>query len=107
MLIKCLNQPFGQTAKLIILIPVLEPNHGLEHLPFRPVSGPRPLEVPLLVNTVVAKEIVTLLFHGGERLAALLAVGLFDPDRFSFGALRPGKGEIQEAFAPVSGTIEG
>ena len=115
MAVKGLGQPLDQPPLLVIFVPVLEADDGLAHLPFRAIPGPRPLEMPLLIYTMVTKKSRALAFERGIRIPALSADRALNSHRFRLGALRPGKGQVQGALGPVpgagvgavSGTTEG
>ena len=91
----------------VIFVPVLEADDRLENLPLRAIPGPRPLEMPSFLHTMVTKKRGMMGFQGGVRITALFAKRPLDPHGFLEWTFRPGKGQVQGAFAPVSGEMEG
>jgi len=107
MAVKRLRQPRDQPPSLIIFIPVLEPDDGIEHLPFGPVTGPGPLEMPMAIHTMGTEKIGFNRLQARKRIAALSAKRLLDRHRLRRLRIRPRKSQIQGALAPVAGSFEG
>jgi len=107
MLVKGLGEPSNELALPIILIAIFEADDGIEDLSLGAITGARPFEMPFAVRAVSAKESGVVAFERGIGIAALLAKGALDPHRLIRRGFRPREGQIQRAFAPFAGELEG
>ena len=107
MMVEGRREPVDQPRTLMKLVPILEPDDGFPNLPLGPITGPGPLEIPLSFEAMVTNKIDGTGLKGRIRIAALAAKWRDDGDRFRFGSLGPGKGQVQRALPPLSGKTEG
>ena len=101
MAVKGLGQPSDQRPLLVILVPILEADNGVEDLPLGAITGPRPFEMPCSLRTMGTKESRVVAFQGGIGVTALLTKRRVNPHRFRRRAFGPGKSQIQCALSPV------
>ena len=101
------HQPSDQPPLMVILIAILKSDDRLVDLTLRPVSRPRPLEVPLPLRAMRANECRGILAQGGIRIAALPAKRRLDTHRLALPTFRQRKRKVQCALGPVSGNTDG
>ncbi len=103
-----MGQPFNKVLKVMVFVPILKADDGIEDLAIGMVTGAVRLEVPVVPHAIGADEVgggVGL--QVGKGLTALTAVGSLDGRGLRKRIFGPGKDQVQGAVGPFSGTTDG
>lgn len=108
MLIVSFGEPFSELFEVVVFLPVLEPDDGIDDLAVDLITGPVPFEMPVVPGAVGANEVGGGIgLEAGEGFTALAAKGGFNPDGRGQGRFRPREGKVQGAVDPFSGKTDG
>jgi hypothetical protein len=80
-LVISMGQPFNEVLKVIVFVPILESDDGIEDLAIGVVTGAVEFEMPIVPHAVGADEVGGGIgLQAGKGLTALAAVRSFDRD---------------------------
>lgn len=105
-LVEGLGEPVDKVGVVVGFVAILVANDSVKNLALGAVAGAGPAKIPVVPGAGSADKAAGEAFPRGKGIAALPAVGRANGLRFRSVGFRPGKGEIQGTFSPITGLAE-